>query len=237
MAQIWQLNTQYRGIDATGTINGFPVMNADTGGSGEAGFTSAALNPMLIGKGNLLRIEITQKTPDAELKCSVENAQTGDIIDTGNAEVIPLPAGDPPHVIEIRFDSPQDSFAKLLARAQPSDEKTMVAFALKLRDMLDAKDTDGLVQAFRPKFEDMAEAFGYPLEMVMQQAGGFVEAFTTKPQTFEAADVLARPCCDGKLWQLLAKDGKALLRIEEEDGSVSMDVVAAMLPEGPAVVR
>lgn len=237
MAQIWQLSANYRGIDATGTINGFPILKADTGESGEAGFTTAPLNPVLVGKGNLLRIEISRKTPEAELNCSVQDAQTGDIVDTGNAENIPLPAGDPPHVIELRFDSPQDGFARLLARAKPSDEKTMVAYALKLRDMLNAKDTDGLMQAFRPKFKDIAESFGYPLEMVLQQVGGMVEAFTSKPMKFEAADVLARPCCDGKLWQLLAKDGNALFRIEEEDGSLSLDLVAAMLPEGPAVVR
>lgn len=237
MAQIWQLNTQYRGIDATGTINGFPILNADTGGSGEAGFTSAALNPMLVGKGNLLRIEITQKTPDAELKCSVENAQTGDVIDTGNAEVIPLPAGDPPHVIEIRFDSPQDSFAKLLAHALPSDEKTMVAYALKLRDMLNAKDIDGMLKALQPKFSDLAEMYGVSVEMGNQQARSVIESFAESRQSFEAADVLARPCCDNKLWQLLGKDGDALFRIEEEDGSMSLDLVAAMMPEGPAVVR
>ena len=238
MSQIWQLSANYRGIDATGTINGFPILSADTGESGEAGFTTAPLNPVLVGKGNLLRIEITKKTPDAELNCSVQDAQTGDIVDTGNAENIPLPAGDPPHVIEIRFDSPQDGFAKLLARAKPSDEKTMVAYALKLRDMLNAKDIDGLMQAFRPKFEDMAEAFGYPLEMVLQQVGGMVEAFASKPQKFEAADVLARPCCDNKLWELLAKkDGKSIIRIEEDDGEMRMDAVVAMLPEGPAVVR
>lgn len=237
MAQIWQLTANYRGIDATGSLNGFPIMKADTGGSGEAGFTTASLNPVLVGKGNLLRIEITKKTPNAELNCSIEDAQTGDIIDTGNAANIPLPAGDPPHVIELRFDSPQDGFAKLLERARPSDEQTMVAYALKLRDMLNARDIDGMLNALQPKFHDLAEMYGVSVEMGNQQARSVIESFAESRQTFEAADVLARPWCDNKLWQLLGKDGDALFRIEEEDGSMSLDLVAAMLPEGPAVVR
>lgn len=238
MAQIWQLSANYRGIDATGTLNGFPIMTADTGGSGEAGFTTASLNPVLVGKGNLLRIEITKKTPDAELNCSIEDAQTGDIIDTGNAANIPLPQGDPPHVIELRFDSPQDGFAKLLERAQPSDEQTMVAYALKLRDMINSKDVEGLLQALQPKFRDVAEAYGLPLEMANEQARSVIEGFTESKQTFEAADVLARPCCDNKLWLLLHRqDEGALIRIVEDDTTMSLDAVAAMLPEGPALVR
>lgn len=238
MAQIWQLTANYRGITATGTLNGFPIMSADTGESGECGFTSAPLNPVLIGKGNVLRIEVTGKTPDAELNCSVEDAMTGDIVDTGNAEKIELPAGDPPHVIEYSFDAPQDNFARLLAKAQPGDPKAMTAFAIKLRDMLNAKDIDGVLALMKPKFEDMAECFAHPLDAMLAQVREMLGAFTSKQHEFEESDIELRPCCDNKLWQLLsAKDHQALIRVEEEDGVMRMDACLAQLPDGIAIVR
>ncbi|MCA8915773.1 MAG: hypothetical protein KDB90_10205 [Planctomycetes bacterium] len=237
MAQIWQLSANYQGITATGTVNGFPCMSADTGESGESGFTTAPLNPLLIGKGNVLRIEVTAKTKDATLNCSVEDAMTGDVIDTGNAAEIKLPDGDPPHVIEIKFDSPQDGFTKLLASAKSSDEKTVTEYALKLRDLLNAKDFDALKKELRPKFELLAESFGHPIEAMLGQVGEMLQAFSSKKHEFEAADVKAVPCCDNKLWQLTAaKDGKALIRIEEEDGMMSLDAVVAVLEDGPAIV-
>jgi len=237
MPQIWQLSANYRGVTATGTCNGFPVMKADTGESGESGFTTMPLNPVLIGKGNVLRIEVTQKSDDAEFNCSVEDAMTGDIIDTGNAAKIELPEGDPPHVIEIKFDSPQDLFAGLLAKAEPADEKSVVDYAIKLRDMLNGKDVDGLMKAFTPKFEDMSKAFEQPLEMMMQQARGMIEAFCSARHEFEAADVNAIPCCDNKLWELKNKEGEPLIQVKEEDGVMRMDACVARLPDGIAIVR
>ncbi|MCB9895584.1 MAG: hypothetical protein H6839_14140 [Planctomycetes bacterium] len=238
MAQIWQLSANYQGITATGSINGFPCISADTGESGESGFTTAPLNPFLIGKGNVLRIEVTAKTKDATLNCSVEDAMTGDIVDTGNAAEIKLPDGDPPHVVEIKFDSPQEGFATLLGQLKPADEKAIVDYALKLRDMFNAKDFDGLKKEMMPKFEDLAASFGHPLEAMVAQVGEMLQAFSSKEHEFEAADIKAEPCCDNKLWKLTAaKDGKALIRIEEDDGMMSLDAVVGVLDSGPAIVR
>lgn len=236
MARIWQLNASYAGITAKGTINGFPVFTADTAGSGESGFATAPLNSCLVGPGNVLRIEVTAKGDDARLNCSVEDAQTGDVIDTGHAAEIELPEGDPPHVIEIGFDAELDGFRHLLDRARPSDAEAMTAFALRLRDALNRGDTETVKEWFRPKFESVARDFGYPVEMVMEQAGGMVDAFGGKGFTFEAADVDAEPCCNGRLWNLKHRDGKALIRVEEGDETMSLDVCAAALPEGIAIV-
>lgn len=236
MATIWQVSANYAGLDAKGTINGFPVFTADTAGSGETGFATAPLNQYLVGAGNVLRIEVTGKGEGARLSCSVEDAQTGDIIDTGHAAEIELPAGDPPHVVEIPFDSEMDDFRSLLERVRPSDAETMTAFALRLRDALNGGDSETVMGWFRPKFESAASAFGYPVEMVMKQAGGMIEAFSGKNLAFEAADVDARPCCDDRLWNLKNRDGKALIRIEEGDEIMSLDVCAAALPDGIAVV-
>jgi len=54
-----------------------------------------------------------------------------------------------------------------------------------------------------------------------------------------AVDRIApRPCCDDRLWQLLDEDGRPLLRLEDDDGGVTtLDAIAAVLPDGPAVVR
>ena len=237
MAKIWQLSANYSGVDVKGTINGFPVFDGATAGSGESGFATAPLNPFLIGKGNVLRIEVTAKADGGKLSCSVEDAMTGDIVDTGNAAEIPLPDGDPPHVIEQTFDSEMEGFAKLLAEAKPSDEASMVAFALKLRDMLNAGDKDGVLALFKPKFEAISADFGQPIDMIMGQAGQMVAAFTSAKHEFESGDVDARPHCDNKLWELKHKNGHALIRIEEDGGSMSLDVCAAQMPGGIEIVR
>lgn len=237
MAKIWQLSANYSGITAKATINGFPVFEADTGGSGESGFATAPLNPFLVGKGNVLRIEVSQMADGAKLSCSVEDAMTGDVIDTGNAAEVPLPAGEPPHVIEQTFDSEMDGFKTLLEQAQPSTAEAMTEFALGVRDALNSGDSAAIMALLKPKFETIATDFGQPLEMVMQQAGQMVAAFSASKHVFEAADVDARPCCDNRLWELKNKDGKALIRIEEDGGLMSLDLCAAQMPDGIAIVR
>jgi hypothetical protein len=236
MAKIWQLSAQYSGLNANGTINGFPAFTADTAGSGEAGFATAPLNPFLIGKGNVLKVEITAKANDPALKCSVEDAMTGDIIDTGLADEIAIPDGDPPHVIEIKFDSDVSGFEKLLEKARPTDAKAITDFAISMRDTLNSGDTDAALGLFKTKFEAMSAAFGQPMDMMMEQARGMVEAFTSVKHEFGPEDVDPRPCCDNKLWELRHKDGKPLIRIIEEDGHMALDAVVAVLPDGPAIV-
>lgn len=237
MAKIWQLSTQYSGINANGTINGYPAFKAETAGSGEAGFATAPLNPFLIGKGNVLKVEITAKGDNAKLKCSVEDAMTGDVIDTGLADEIAIPDGDPPHTIEIRFDSEADGFKELLEKAQPTDAGTVTEFALKVRDTLNSGDKDAIIKLFMPKFEALSAAFGHPLEAMIASVGDMIEHFTSKKYEFSAEDVAPVAHCDNRLWDLRDKEGNALIRIVEEDGSSSLDLTVAVLPDGPAVVR
>jgi hypothetical protein len=234
---IWQLSANYVAIDAKGYCNGYPVFDIDIADEGAGGTLTAALNPYLIGAGNELRIEITKVGDGAKLSCNVEAAQAGDMVNTGEATPLEIPAGDPPHVIIQTFDSTVSGFGDLLAQAQPATGAAMCQFALEIRDVLNAGDLDAVMAMFRPKFDAYSEAFGQPLEEQLEGIRGMFTEVMKHTQEFDVEDLDVKPYCGDKLWDLRRKDGGALIRIEEEDGATYIDVCAAMLPDGPAVVR
>jgi hypothetical protein len=226
---IWQLTANYRGVSARGFINGFPVISTDS--SGDAGFTSVPLNAFLIGKGNLLKVEVLDRKPDAEFSAKVEHVQQGDMVETGGEGQITL---DQP---EYRFDSDVDHFSGLLAAAQPVEPKVMVDFALKLRDYLNSRKRKELVTLLSPKMAALADVFGVPIEAVEEQVDEVVGALCSARHKFEAEDVNAVPCCNERLWQLLDHQGEPLIRIKNDEGGLSLDIVAAKMPEGIRIVR
>ena len=234
MTDMYQARISYSGVDFTGYVNGFPLLDVKTAAENSSGGTSAPLNPVLVGKGNLLRIEITGRGENPQLSGGVDRLKPGDWADTDGEAHFELGAGD---VIEYKFDSEYDNFSELLAKAQPADAAAITAFALKLRDTLNSGDSKAALELLKPKFEVLAQCFGAPLEMMLQQAGGFVESAVSYKHTFEAADVNPQPCCDGKLWRLLRHDGRHLITMEDDEGSMSFELTAAMLPDGPAIVR
>jgi hypothetical protein len=229
---IWHLSANYRGVNARGFINGYPIISADTAESGEAGFTSAPLNPFLVGKGNVLKVEITGRGKDAEFNARVEAFQPGDMVDSGGTGQISLDQ------LEHTFDTDEDHFSELLKQAQPATRDEMVAFALKLRDLLNGKKRKEALALFRPKMEALAGVFGVPVNAVTEQVEEVIGTMCKAKHQFDKADVNAQSCCDGKLWQLLDKQGNALIRMEDQDGGTfSMDITAAKLPQGILIVR
>jgi hypothetical protein len=226
---IWQLSANYRGVNARGFINGFPVINADTADSGESGFTSSPLNPFLVGKGNLLRVEVTAKGSDPDFNARVADMTPGDIVDSSDKGQITLDN------LEYTFDSDEDHFSALLAQAEPTTEDEAVAFALKLRNMLNQRKQKELMDLFKPKLEALAGVFGAPLSAIEEQVDEVVRTMSNGKHKF---DVNAQACCDGKLWLLLDHDNQPLIRIEDDDGgALSMDIAIARLPQGIMIVR
>lgn len=229
---IWQLSANYRGVSARGYINGFPVINADTAESGEAGFTSSPLNPFLIGRGNVLKVEVTAKGSDPDFNARVADMQAGDIVDSSDKGQITLDN------LEYRFDSDDDHFSALLAAAEPMTEDDAVKFALKLRDMLNQRKQKELMDLFAPKLEALAGVFGAPLSAIEEQVDEVVRTMSNGKHKFDAKHVNAQACCDGKLWLLLDHEGQPLIRIEDDDGgALSLDIAAAKLPGGIQIVR
>lgn len=237
MHPVWQLIVNYAGITAAGTINGFPILDVASADDGASGFAGVPLNPYLIGRGNRLRIEVTGRRPGATLACSIQCLGRDDVVDTGTAEPVALPDGAPPHVIERTFDSEEAGFAALLAQARPTTAEVVTAFALRLRDTLNAGDSEGAWTCFRPKFEAIAAAIGQPLSAIEGQVRAMLAMLAGARHAFDAADVVAQPICDAKLWRLRHRDGGELLRVRQDDGTVTVDCCVAALAGGVAVVR
>lgn len=233
MTTMWQYTVNYSDVTAKGAINGFPIIEID---SAEGGFDTGPLNPALIGKGNVLRIEVTRKGAEGSLEGKVDAVAQGEMVDTGTGGDFKLPDGDTPLVIEHTFDSEFDGFAKVLDGLQPSDPDTMKAFALTVRDTLNSGDQQAILALFKPKFEHLAEAMGVPMEVMMGQVEGLAGAFGGGNIQFDESDVVMDPCCDNKLFRLRHKDGKQLIRIIEDDGSMQLDLAAGLTADGPAIV-
>jgi hypothetical protein len=213
------------------TCNGFPVFEhkGDQNWSG-----SYAVDPFLIGKGNKLQFKFTDKEPDASFSASVKVASPGDMVDTGEKGDLGLPTGD---VLEHTFDSEKDSFKAVLEKAQPTDAKTVIDFALKFRDAVRAKDDKTMLAMNRMRLDDIAALHDAPAEALEPQILEMMHAFADGGTDFEAGDLEAIGWCDNKVWQVRRKDGNALLYVKEQDGSMSSEAYIAMLPDGPQVVR
>jgi hypothetical protein len=222
----------YTDVGATGTCNGFPIfeLKAD-GNSGESG----PLNPCLIGKGNVFRIEITELGDNPALTFGIQGASEGDVVSTSDGEEIDL-SGELPIVIEKTFGSTQDGFADLLNAAQPSDADAMTAFAKKVRDTINGKNVEEIAVLLIAKFKTLFAAMGMPVDGANDQAFGMAEELAAKGIAVDDADIAPAPCCDNKLWLLKRQDGKDLIYIEEDGGSMSIELTAALTADGPAIV-
>lgn len=233
MPAISQLSASYRDCAFTATLNGVPITAGNSDGDGD-GFLSTPLNAFLRGPDNLLRIEFSRRGPEAEWSGRVEALAAGDIVDSADAGDIALPATG--EVIEHRFASDVDLLSPLLAAAVPSDAETVTAFARSLCEQLQRGEVEAALEACRPKFTALAEAYGHPLDAVLKQVGQMLGSFRDRELAIDR--ISPQPCCGDRLWVLLDDQDRPLLRVEDDDGGVfTLEAIAAVLPDGPAVVR
>jgi hypothetical protein len=213
------------------TCNGFPIFEhkGDSPWSG-----TNAVDPYLVGNGNKLRFTFTHKEPDATFSASVKEVRPGDVVDTSEQGDLTLPDGN---VLEHTFDSEKDPFKAVLDKANPTDAKTVIDFALKLRDAVRATDDKALLAMNRLRINDIAALYEAPPEALEPQILGMLQSFADGGADFEAGDLDATGWCDNKVWQVRRKNGDALLHVKEPDGSMSSEAYIAMLPDGPQVVR
>jgi hypothetical protein len=215
MADIFQLGISAADCDVTVALNGFPVFRHR--GPEQAG-GGMPLNPLL---------------PGASLSGRITVSRRGTVVEAGGGPLA-LPSGDNR---EWRFDSEIAPLAKVLAAATVSGEASMRAFAVALGEAFRAGDEGTLLRLFASKIDGYAEGFGQPreaMEAALRQ--GFLP-FLGRDPGFAEADVEAVPHCGGRIFELRRRDGSPLLSVHEADGSTQMEVFAALLPGGPAVVR
>jgi hypothetical protein len=232
MNPIYQFVLSSRGICGSASLNGMPlaVLDAD----GECMHTKA-LNPFLVGAGNLLRIEVKQRNANAELDAGIKVAQQGEMIDLPGNREITLAPGPAPVAIEHRFDTEISPFVSVLEAARVSNAAEMVAFALKLRDQFKARDMAALATCFKPKARLFASAFGVPEAALQADLSNALREFTGADLSFESRDIEAVPHCDKRIWELRNR-GRELLRKSSDSGESTLQVFAVAMAEGLVVI-
>ena len=213
----------------TATCNGFEVFNCKDGGSG-----MAQLTPYLIGKGNVLRFVFTRKGPHASFSSGVREAEEGEMVDSRQDGDMQMPEGNE---LVHTFDSQFDELKQLLDTASVADAKTMLAFARDYCKAIKSGDKPALRKFNRYRMAEASKTFGVPLETVEP---GMLEMFTffrDGGADVSVEDLEVQMITHDKVFEVKRKDGNPLLFKEEEDGSSSSNFIAAILQDGPQVVR
>jgi hypothetical protein len=212
----------------TVTCNGFQVFDCKDGGGG-----GGPLNPYMLGKGNELRIKFTRKGDNASFSAGIQEGQEGDMMDTSAGGDMTLPEGD--EIVHV-FDGDADDLKTLLDQASKGDADTMLKFAMDYCQAIREGDMDALKTHNRFRLEQASKDFGVPLEQLAPQMlemfASFKDAANVGPD-----DVDVRMITHDKVWEVRRKDGNALLYMEEDGGSMSVDFIVAVLEDGPQVVR
>lgn len=232
MAKFVQYTLNYNNVGGIGYCNDYPIftMKADANSA-----ESAPLNPVLIGKGNVFRIEITELGEKPAITFGISGAKEGEAVSTSDGEQIDL-SSELPIKYSKNFDTEQNDFKGLLETCLPSDLATMTALALKVRDTINSGDKAAIAAMLENKFSLIARVMGVPAENVAEMTGSMADELASSGITLEADDIALVSCCDNRLWQLKRKDGRDIILVEEKDGSMTIEATAALTADGPAIV-
>ena len=233
MQRYCQCNYWISDAECVGTVNGFPVFNTSLeGGSG-----GGPVDPYLIGKDNIFRLEVNKLGKNPSIRFEVREMSEGDMADSTNLPDVEIPT-EIPAVIEHRFDSEADHFNSILNTLKPTDPDEMIEFGVKLRDVFRNGDLDTVQKLHRPKTELIAAVMGAPVEVMEGSLGEMLSVFSGTDFSFEKDDLEALPHCEGRIWEVRRRNGKPLLHGDDPEGggSISITIYAANTENGPAIV-
>jgi hypothetical protein len=233
MLRFYQFGYTARDVECTVTLNGFPLLETQVEDSPSGG---QPVNMLLVGPGNLLRAEVRAKGSEPALQMDIEVADEGRIVRIPPRGGVELPEGVPPLVLEQRFDADIAPFRVLLDEVRETDAAAMRAFAIALRDAVQAGDAPILNTMCRPKAQVYSRMYGEPADVILGHLLQGLEQFAQADLSFAESEVEARPWCDGRIWELRRKGRKTLLEDKIDDGMMHMPVFAAMTGDGPAMV-
>lgn len=194
---------------------------------------------LLIGKGNVFRVEITELGDNPSLNFRVFQAKEGEMVGTEDGAEIDL-TGELPIEIKKVFDSEGADLSKLLNDLQPSDVETMKAYSAKIVEVINSGNVKDIGDLFEKQNEEMAKAMveemGMTEEECKEAINEMTEEIARNGVKIEDDEIDPVPCCDNKLWLLKRKDGTDLLYFEEEGGSTSTALTACLTSDGPCII-
>ncbi|MBK9973618.1 MAG: hypothetical protein IPP14_02425 [Planctomycetes bacterium] len=231
MPDFYQFSLSGGDLDLDVTVNGFPLHAGELDGS-----AAMVLNPYLIGKGNQLRCVVRRRGPDATLNGALQVMQPGDIADSLASGGLALPQGPAPLDFSQSFDAKIAPFQPILQAAAAATPQQMLPFALVLRDLLRKRDKAGFMNLLQPKIDCYAAAFDEKPQAMRGDIEAGIAAYFNSDLDFELQDLVATPWCENKVFELRRSNGKALVYMQQEDGSMSMQVFVALINGKPAIV-
>lgn len=243
---IYHLDLQVKTCDVEVRINDFPVATLASKDDVPSWF-APPINPTLVGDLNIVDVVMRPVVSgsgsvstffDAEVEGWIRRYEKGDIVAPGEGDVvatIAIPEELVERVREEELSLPQ-SFSFVFANdtidfsdelgSAPlfEDREALLDYAMRLRDLLAARDLDGLMTEHAPKiaawvvaYEEPAQAFEDSLRQEL------TEFLQESPITdFERDDIELVRCCGGRVWGLERRGGQALFMSEVlPDESVS----------------
>jgi hypothetical protein len=236
---IYHLDISVMTCKVEARLNGFPVFSLeDVSGAPQA--FAPPLNPFLAGARNELEVELQAATrkdgslttfDDARVSGTIRAFEKGDAVAPGAGEVV-LRFGitdelrkrveedelQLPIVLHETFATPQVDHAAELRDASPiADVEALRDYGVRLRDLALAGDVGGLLGAFEGKIQAWVRAYQEPYaafaDSMRDEIGSFLAA--GPDLEFGREDIVPRPLCGGRIWELTRGDARPLLATPE----------------------
>jgi hypothetical protein len=249
------------------TTNGLPIFrkNAPMGCS-----MTYPLNTELVKKDNIVKVtlwpailengqpsRLEDITITGTIKCYQADDITGpesgkllaridfrDVIALGKARALSLtdPSKLFPLSKEFKFDNEEHSFRnRLLDAPIITDEKMLLTYGEKLRDILARHDIEALYNEYKPKLDDYVTA--YPQEFPDPKQW-FINLFKDDffpggaITEFKREDIGLRSWCEGRVWEIFVKPDQWFFKNKGLDGDINrIQVFVGMVDGGLKIVR
>jgi len=233
MTVIYHLNVRLVACEARVFINGFPVEHIDARAAPRE--SAPPINLCLTGAYNRLDAEI-----HFEHEASEQVAVEGEILRFEKGDVVGPGAGDPvlswslprqlrdqpsPWVFSEQFstvDAPSFEH-RLRAASQLRDEEAIRDYAMYVRELIARGMVDEFVEQMRPKLDDFARAFDEPVttfEADLREYFRTVLLPGASVLDFSRSEVVPRPYCEGRVWELRRGTDDALITVPVDGGVV-----------------
>ena len=242
---IYHLDFQVKTCDVEVRINDFPVATLASKDEVPSWF-APPINPTLVGDLNIVDVVMRAVVDDggtistfsdAEVQGWIRRYEKGDIVAPGEGDVVAaftIPDELRERVREEELSLPQSfsfvfgndtiDFSDELGAIDPfEDREALLDYAIHLRDLLGARDLDGLMTEHGPKIAAWIAAYQEPAQALEDSLRQEMQEFLKEsPVTdFGRDDVELVRCCGGRVWGLERRGEPFFLSEVQPDGGTS----------------
>lgn len=267
---IYHLDLVVDRCEARFRLNGVPFGELIARGEQPEWF-APPLNPYLVGADNVIEVEVRPvmgeagealDLGEARVELAVVRVEKGEPVAPGEGNRVAVFEVAPelqqrivdareadeelaiPQLFAYRFDNPEGpSFAgELHGAATETDEAALRDYAIRLRDIVRARDVDALVTEMEPKVQAYAAAYddddGRIRESLRETLRDRI--FPAGPVAdFERDEVVIEPLAEGRMWELEKPDGRPLISTDpdEDGGTYQLPVIVGVRDGALRIVR